>query len=475
MSNKLTLSARERIDALLDDSSFVEVGAYVTSRSTDFNINNTENAKDGVITGYGVIDGNLVYVYSQDASVLGGSVGEMHAKKITKIYDLAMKMGAPVIGLIDCAGLRLQEATDALNAFGEIYLKQTMASGVIPQVSALFGACGGGMAIVPTLTDFTFMTKEGSKLFVNSPNALDGNNSAKLDTASAAYVSENTSIIDSVYDTEEEVLGSIRQLVCILPSCNEDNDAYDECNDDLNRIIPNLETLSDDAKAVLAHISDNNVFVEVKKDCAKDMVAGFIKLDGATVACLANNAKDGGDVLSTAGAYKAADFVNFADAFNIPILTLTNVSGYKATVDEEKTIARAAAKMTYAFANASVPKINLVMDKAMGTAYTAMNSKSIGADIEYAWKDAKIGVMDSEMAVKIMYSNEIDAADDKKAFIADKKAEYDEIQSSAMAAAKRGYVDDIIEADATRKRLIAAYEMLITKRELRPTKKHGAV
>lgn len=475
MSNKLKLSARERISSLLDESSFVEVGAYVTARSTDFNMMDTETPCDGVITGYGIIDGNLVYVYSQDASVLGGSIGEMHAKKITKIYDLAMKMGAPVIGLIDCAGLRLQEATDALNSFGEIYLKQTLASGVVPQITAIFGSCGGGTAIIPTLTDFTFMTKEDSKLFVNSPNALCGNCTSKLDTASAEFQSANAGIVDGVCDEEVEVLGRIRQLVSILPACNEDETVYDECVDDLNRIIPNLETLANDPKSVLTHISDNNLFVETKADYAKDMVTGFIKLDGVTIGCVANAEVEGNKSLTTAGANKAADFVNFLDAFNIPILSLTNVAGYKATVEEEATIAKAVAKLTFAFANATSPKINLVTGDAFGTSYVVMNSKSIGADIEYAWPTAKIGMMNPSEAVKIMYATDIEASDDKNSVIAEKTAEYADIQASAMSAAKRGYVDDIIEPAATRKRLVAAFEMLFTKRENRPIKKHGAV
>lgn len=241
MSNKLTLSASDRINALLDDASFVEIGAYVKARNTDFNIQDKDTPKDGVITGYGVINGNLVYVYSQDAKVLGGSVGEMHAKKIAKIYDMAMKMGAPVIGMIDCAGLRLQEATDALNAFGEVYGKQVMASGVIPQITAVFGACGGGASLVPSLSDFTFMTKEGAKLFVNSPNALAENNITKLDTSAADYVSENTANVDGVFETEEELLGMIRALVEVLPSCNLD-DKEASANDNPNRIIPNLDS-----------------------------------------------------------------------------------------------------------------------------------------------------------------------------------------------------------------------------------------
>jgi acetyl-CoA carboxylase carboxyltransferase component len=470
MSNKLSLSASDRINALLDDSSFVEIGAYVKARNTDFNIQDKDTPKDGVITGYGVIDGNLVYVYSQDAKVLGGSIGEMHAKKIANLYDMAMKMGAPVIGMIDCAGLRLQEATDALNAFGEVYLKQTLASGVIPQITAIFGTCGGGAALIPTLTDFTYMTKEGAKLFVNSPNALEENNTVKLDTSAAEYVSENTANVDDVFETEEELLGAVRALVDMLPSCNQD-EKIDSATDDINRIIPNLDSFKNDGRAVLQNISDNSVFVEMKKNFASDIVTAFIKLDGMTVGCVANQE----DVITTNGAYKAEEFVKFCDAFNIPVLTLVNVAGFAATVREEKIISKALAKLTYAYADATVPKVTVVMDKAYGTAYTVMNSKAIGADMVYAWPDAVIGTMDPEMAVKIIYDEELTAAADKLAFIKEKKAEYTEALSGAVSAASRGYIDDIIEPDATRKRVIAAFEMLISKDEVRPYKKHGTI
>lgn len=471
MSNKLSLSASDRISALLDDASFVEIGAYVKARNTDFNIQDKDTPKDGVITGYGVIDGNLVYVYSQDVTVLGGSIGEMHAKKIANLYDMAMKMGAPVIGMIDCAGLRLQEATDALNAFGELYLKQTLASGVIPQITAIFGTCGGGAALIPTLTDFTFMTKDGAKLFVNSPNALDENNTTKLDTAAAEYVSANTANVDGVFETEEEVLTAIRTLVDILPCCNEDEDKINPTVDDMNRIIPNLDGFANDGRAVLQNISDASFFMEVKKDFGKDIVTAFIQLNGATVGCVANQE----DILTTAGAYKAEEFINFCDSFNIPVLTLVNVKGFTATIKEERTISKAAAKLTYAYANATVPKITVMLDKAYGTAYTVMGSKAIGADMVFAWPEAVIGTMDPEMAVKIIYDDELAAANDKLAFIKEKKAEYTEALSGALSAAARGYVDDIIEPDATRKRIVAALEMLLAKRENRPYKKHGTI
>ncbi|MBO4996937.1 MAG: carboxyl transferase [Lachnospira sp.] len=474
MSNSTNVSARIRIDSLLDDSSFVEVGGYVTSRSTDFNVSNQENPADGVITGYGVIDGNLVYVYSQDASVLGGAIGEMHAKKIAGIYDMAMKMGAPVIGLIDCAGLRLQEATDALNGFGELFYKQTMASGVIPQITGIFGNCGGGTALIPALSDFTYMTKD-AKLFVNSPNALEGNYEGKCDTASATYQCENTGNVDAVFETENELLGQIRQLIGILPANNE-MEAYDtECSDDLNRLVANMEGYKDDARSALISMSDNNFFLESKKDYATGIVTGFIKLNGATVGCVANQTSESKGEICVGCVTKAAEFISFCDAFEIPVLTLTNVNSFKACECNEKKIAKAASKLIYTYSDATVPKVTVLIGDAFGTPALVMGAKSTGADIVYAWPNAKFSTMDAKAAVKIMYADELSKADDQNAFINEKAAVFTENQSSAMAAAKRGYIDDIIEPDATRKRVIAAFEMLYTKREARPAKKHGTV
>lgn len=257
MSNTAQSLASKRIASLLDENSFVEIGGCVTARNTDFNLSEKETPADGVITGYGVIDGSLVYVYSQDASVLNGTIGEMHAKKIVRLYDLAMKTGAPVIGLVDCAGLRLQEATDALHAFGEIYTKQVMASGVIPQITGIFGTCGGGLAIVPALTDFTFMEEKSGKLFVNSPNALEGNEISKCDTSSAKYQSEEAGLVD-VLGSEDEILAQMRLLVSMLPSNYEDNSSYEDCADDLNRVCPELENCVGDTAIALSQIADNN-------------------------------------------------------------------------------------------------------------------------------------------------------------------------------------------------------------------------
>ena len=478
MSNTAQSLAGKRIASLLDENSFVEIGGYVTARSTDFNMQQTETPGDGVVTGYGVIDGNLVYVYSQDASVLGGTIGEMHAKKIAGLYDMAMKMGAPVIGLLDCAGLRLQEATDALNAFGEIYMKQTLASGVIPQITAVFGRCGGGLALVPALTDFTFMEGKKAELFVNSPNAIDGNTIEKCNTASAAYQSEESGLADFV-GTEEEIFAGIRELVSMLPANNEDDMSYEECTDDLNRVCADLANAAGDTAILISNIADDNHFVEVKAAHAQDMVTGFIRLNGSTVGVVANRIEIYGEdgtliksfdcALSGKGAEKAAEFVDFCDAFEIPVLSLTNVAGFKASKCSERRMAKTAAKLTYAFANATVPKVNVIIGKAFGSAYVAMNSKAIGADMTFAWSQAEIGMMDAQLAAKIMYAD----ADAK--VINEKAAEYAALQSSAVAAAKRGYVDNIIEAEDTRKYVIGAFEMLFTKRDDRPSKKHGTV
>ena len=457
MSSTAQSLAGGRIQALLDENSFVEIGAAVTARATDFNMNNTDTPSDGVITGYGVINGGLVYVYSQDASVLGGSMGEMHAKKIIRIYDMAMKMGAPVIGLVDCAGLRLQEATDALNAFGDLYLKQVMASGV---------------------SDFTFMESGKAKLFVNAPNALKDNDASKCDTASAAFQSEEAGIVD-VTGGETELIARIRELISLIPANNEDDLSYMDCDDDLNRVCADLKDAAADPAVALPMISDSGIFFETKSTYGKDMVTGFIKLNGNTVGAVANRAalydengslvQEFGPELSARGCEKAAKFVKFCDAFNIPILTLTNVTGFKAAKCSEKRLAKAAAGLAYAFADASVPKVNVVTGKAYGSACVVMNSKGLGADYVYAWPDAQIGMMDAGMAAKIMYP---DAGAD---LLKEKAEEYAGLQNHVESAARRGYVDTVIEAQDTRKYVIGAFEMLFTKREDRPAKKHGTV
>ncbi|MBQ4218518.1 MAG: carboxyl transferase [Butyrivibrio sp.] len=470
--------ASQRIISLLDENSFVEIGALVTARNTDFNLKQEETPSDGVVTGYGVIDGNLVYVYSQDASVLGGSIGEMHAKKIVRLYDLAIKTGSPVIGLIDSAGLRLQEATDALNAFGEIYLKQVEASGVVPQITAIFGSCGGGLALIPSITDFTFMESEKAKLFVNSPNALEGNYKEKCDTSSAKWQSSEVGNVDVVAD-EATVYAQIRELVSLLPSNNEDADAYKECSDDLNRACENLDGAIEDPAVIAGQIADNGLFFETKRDYAKEMVTGFIRLNGATVGLVGNRtaiydengkvSEKFDDKLTAHACEKAAEFVNFCDAFDLPVLTITNATGFGSSKCDEKHVAKAAGKLVYALANATVPKVNLITGKAFGSAYVIMNSKAIGADITISWPNAQIGTMDANLAAKII-------CDGKDAdTVAKAAADYAQLQNNVKSAAARGYVDEIIEAADTRKYVIGAFEMLFTKRDERPAKKHRTV
>ncbi len=476
MSNTVQSKAADRIAALLDESSFVEIGSLVTARSTDFNLTEEKAASDGVITGYGLVDGNLVYVYSQDASVLGGSIGEMHAKKIIRLYSLAMKMGAPVIGLLDSAGMRLQESTDALNAFGMLYRRMAFASGVIPQITAVLGNCGGGLAVAAGMSDFVFMEGDHAKLYVNSPNALAGNKDE--DTASAKFQSEKSGLADFV-GTEEEILSQIRSLVSILPANNEDEAPFTEVTDDLNRVCADIAGAVGDTSILLSQISDGNLFCEVKAASAREMVTGFIKLNGNTVGAIANRTEvydekgekcaDFKPLLTAKGCEKAASFVKFCDAFDIPVLTVTNATGFLADKHNEFRLAKAAAGLTYALADATVPKVNLIVGKAFGSAYTIMNSQALGADLTYAWEDALVGMMDAKLAAGIMY----DGSDADT--IAQKASEYEKLQESVGAAAQRGYVDTVIAPEDTRKMVIGAFEMLYTKTEEHPDKKHGTV
>lgn len=476
MSSTKSSLAMQRIAKLLDENSFVELGSLVTARSTDFNLTAEETPSDGVIIGHGLIDENLVFVYSQDASVLGGTIGEMHAKKIASVYDMAMKMGAPVIGLLDCAGVRLQESVDALEGMGQIYAKQTAASGIVPQICAVFGSCGGGLAVVPALCDFTYVESAKGRIFVNSPDAIEGNSTSKCDTSSADFQSENTGIVDAV-GTEDEIFEQIRSLISVLPGCNEECGRVDECTDDLNRGCESMEAMRGDAKYLLAEIADDHLFIETKKDYAKEMTTGFIKLNGITVGAVANTSvlhdENGGKseefekVLSVKGCEKAAEFIQYCDAFDIPVISLTNVEGFKAAKCSEKRLAKALARLTCAFAGASTAKINLITGDAFGSSYAMMNSKAVGADLVYAWPDAKVGMMDAKLAAKIMYA-------DASADVLDEKArEYEALQSNVESAARRGYIDLIVDPVDTRKYLIAGFEMLFTKKVEGPMKKHG--
>ncbi len=455
MSN--SSAARQRIEKLLDANSFVEIGAGVHARATDFNPRPAEASSDGVITGYGLIEDSLVYVYSQDASVLGGSIGEMHARKIIRIYDMAIKTGAPVIGLIDSAGLRLQEGMDALDAVAGIYARQAAASGLIPQISAVFGRCGGGLAVAASMCDFTLM-ESGAHLFVNAPNTLAGNREESNDTSSAS--SRAAAGVADYTGTEDEVLGKIRELVDILP-CNYEDIAEGESEDDLNRGCTGIAAGADPA-AIMKEAADDGVFVEIRSAFAPDMTAGLARLGGTTVGVIGNRSP----LLTADGCTKAADLVRFCDAFGIPVISLTNATGFAAAIGEENREGSAAAALTMALARASVPKINVITKQSMGSAYAVMNAKATGADLTFAFPGAVIGIMDAAMAARVM----VPGAD--KLTFEETRQRYAETQCSLAGAAARGLVDSVVEPADLRRYLIGALEVLYTKRVDTPAGKH---
>lgn len=474
MSNAKNI-AMQRIEALLDANSFVEIGASITARSTDFNLGKVDAPSDGVITGYGLIEGKLVYVYSQNPEVLKGSIGEMHSKKIVRIIADAVKMGAPVIGCIDCSGIRLEEATDALNGFGEIYAAKAKASGVVLQMDIIFGNCGGGMAVASSLSDFTFMSTDG-QFYVTSPDAVDGNKSEKCDTSAACYVGEKTDAIDMI-GTEAEIIAKARSLVAILPGNNED-EAVSDCADDLNRSCEGINRFGKDKLSVIRTIADGSMFVEVKADYCKSMITGFMTLNGATVGVVANaySSEDKNNiVLCPSAAKKAAGFIGFCDAFSIPVLTLAEISGFATSAAAEAKMAKAAAALTAAYAECTVPTVTLITGDVYGSAALMMNSKSTGADMVYAWPELGFGMMDPKSAVKIIYADDINKSKDKVKFIDEKTAEYKSAYSSVESAAARGYVDMIIDPADTRKYIVSAFEMLYSKKAEIPFKKHSTI
>lgn len=446
MTSSLT-TAYGRINALLDAGSFVEIGAHVAAKYAAIG----EVNGDGVVTGYGTIDGALVYVYAQDPSYLGGSIGEMHAKKISKIYDMAITMKAPVIALVDCAGVRLNEGNDSLFSFGCMFKHQAKASGIVPQITAIFGTCGGGMAVAASMSDFVFMEKS-AKLFLNSPNAVEGNYEGKCDTASAEYQAKNTGVCDFT-GTADEVNAAIRELVNILPHSNVDDFSFNECDDDLNRAVAGIDSLKCKVE-MIEQIADNGKYFEIKAENAPCITSGFIKLNGNTVGVIANNNPD--KEICLGGCRKAVKLVKFCDAYNIPVLTLVDVASFKRNELNEKLLPRELANLTYTFVSASVPKVTVIVGEAYGTAGVLMNSKAIGADIVYAWTGAKMGLMDKALLDKIA-----DAVDKDVNAV-----EYN---------ARRGYVDDIVNPAETRQRVAAAFEMLYTKEVEMLPKKHGTV
>lgn len=444
--------ARRRITALLDTDSFVEIGKYILGERTEYN-HPSDNEGDGVITGYGLVSGKLVYVFSQDASCLGGSIGKMHGKKINQVYDLALKSKSPVIGFIDCGGIRLSEGLDAMDALGGLFMKQTFASGMIPQIMGVFGACGGGLSFMHSLVDFTFLEESAGNLFVHSPAVVKNNKDF------TSYPMNEQA--DGTGD-EGEVINKIRELVTVLPASNKEEAETLETQDDLNRLIPYVEELKGEGRELASAISDDNFFIEVKELRARELVTGFIKLDGITTGIIT---LCGGE-LNAKACEKAKEFVSFLNAFDIPLVTLTNVEGFITTKEEETVVGKAAGLLAKVLIHSNIPKINVIIGNGLGSGYMIFNSKHIGADMVLAWEDSKVGLIASEHAAKVLSKEET-----AKELIA-AKTSYEEFQNNIKYAAGKGYIDDIIRPQETRQRIIAALLMLYYKEESRPVKKH---
>ncbi len=479
-------TARERMDMLFDEGSFVEIDAFVTHRSNEFDMPNTQAPGEGVVVGYGTVDGRLVYAYAQDFTVIGGSLGEMHAAKICKVMDMAVKMGAPIIGINDSGGARIQEGLDALKGFGDIFYRNTMSSGVVPQISMILGPCAGGAVYSPAICDFVFMVDKTSQMFITGPEVVKSvtGEEVSFDELGGAETHASKSGVASVRcANEEECFAQVKALLAYLPSNNLELAPVYECTDDLNRLSETLTNLipedankAYDMKNVINEIVDNGSFYELFQSFAQNIIVGFARMNGATVGIVANQPKVMAGSLDVNSSDKAARFVRFCDSFNIPLITFTDVPGYLPGVTQEHDgIIRHGAKLLYAFSEASVPKINVVVRKAYGGAYIAMNSKHLGADMVFAWPTAEIAVMGPSGAANIIFRKDIKAAADPIAERQAKIQEYTEKFANPYVAAARGYVDDVIEPDSTRPRIISALEMLLTKRETRPSKKHGNI
>lgn len=478
------LTARERINLLLDEGSFIETDAFVTHRCIEFGMDKKEAPGEGVVTGYGTVDGRLVYVYSQDFTVIGGSLGEMHAKKIAKVMDMASKMGAPIIGMNDSGGARIQEGVDALAGFGELFIRNTHNSGVIPQICAIMGPCAGGAVYSPAIMDYIFMVENTSQMFITGPqvvSSVTGETVTAEELGGAKTHAEKSGVAHFTAPTDEECIAQIKELLTYLPSNNLEEAPYIDSSDSINRlseklttIVPDESSKSYDVKEAIAEIVDNGKFFEVQKEFAKNIVVGYARMNGQVIGIVANQPKVMSGSLDVDSSNKAARFVRFCDSFNIPLVTFTDVPGYFPGVSQEHNgIIRNGAKLLYAFSEATVPKINVILRKAYGGAYIAMNSKHLGADVVMAWPTAEIAVMGPDGAANIIFKKEIANSENPIETRQKKIQEYRNKFSSPFEAAKRGYVDDVIEPDSTRPRIIAALEMLASKRETRPSKKHG--
>lgn len=480
------LTARERIELLLDKGSFREVDAFAVHRTHDFGLEKQKFIGDSVLTGWGTIDERLVYVYAQDFTVFGGSLGEVHAEKIIKIMDMAMKNGAPIIGLNDSGGARIQEGVVSLAGYGEIFLRNTLASGVIPQISAIMGPCAGGAVYSPALTDFIFMTRNTSYMFVTGPDVVKTVTHETVtaeDLGGASVHAEKSGVCHVAADSEADTLYLIRKLLGYLPQNNMEDAPYLQTSDDpmradeaLDTIIPDEAGKPYDVKEIVHMLVDNGQFYEIHEGFAANIVVGMARLGGHSVGIVANQPAVLAGVLDIDASEKAGRFVRFCDSFNIPLITLVDTPGYlPGTHQEHHGVIRNGAKLLYAYCEATVPKLTVITRKAYGGAYLVMSSKHLRGDLNLAWPTAEIAVMGPDGAVSVVMRREMEQAADPVARKAELVAEYREKFANPYVAAERGYIDDVIEPRETRARLINALEMLQNKRDVNPAKKHGNI
>lgn len=473
------LTARERIEALLDPDSFEEYGMFVAQRCTNFNMEKNNYPGDGVVTGSGTINGRLVFVYSQDFTVLGGSLSETNAKKICQIMDMALKMRVPVIGINDSGGARIQEGVDSLGGYGEIFQRNVIASGVIPQISLIMGPCAGGAVYSPALTDFTFMVKGSSYMFVTGPDVVKTVTHEDVTQevlGGASTHTKKTGVADKAFNNDIEALIQIRKLFNFLPLSNDSSlperatqDPADRVDMSLNTLVPSNPNKPYDMKELVLRIVDEGDFFELQPDYAKNIIIGFGYMQGKPVGFVANQPMHLAGCLDINASIKAARFIRFCDAFNIPLVTLIDVPGFLPGVNQEHNgIIKHGAKLLYAYAEATVPKVSVITRKAYGGAYIVMNSKHLQGDVNYAWGNAEIAVMGAKGAIEILYRDQVS----NKEFIDEKVAEYQEKFTNPYIAASRGFIDDVIRPQNTRRRICKALSMLTNKKAERPWKKH---
>ena len=479
------LTARERIELLVDEGSFHEIGAFVTHRSSDFGMQNNKILGDGVVTGYAHVQGRLVYLFSQDFTVFGGSLSETHAEKICKIMDLAMQNGAPVIGLNDSGGARIQEGVVSLGGYADIFFRNTRASGVIPQLSAIMGPCAGGAVYSPAITDFILMVENTSYMFVTGPNVVKTVTNEEVsseDLGGASVHSSKSGVAHFAASNEVEAINHLKSLLSYIPqNCEEKAPdlpyaPLDEKRTELNEIVPENPNQPYDIREVIEGIIDENSFFEVHKNFAENIVVGFARLAGKSIGIVANQPAYLAGVLDVNSSQKGARFVRFCDSFNIPLLVLEDVPGFLPGTDQEwNAIITNGAKLLYAFSEATVPRVTVITRKAYGGAYDVMNSKHIGADMNYAWPSAEIAVMGAKGAAEIIFKNDIKNASNPEAAWKEKEQEYGDMFANPYRAAARGFVDEVILPEETRERLISAFAMLENKVDNLPKKKHGNI